>query len=262
MTPATPGIPDPPRPIRWRPCLAHRWILGVLGTALTGLGAVLLALVFASGKGGPWLADTKLDSGASVVAGTIDVVESYGGDAARIEFHFQPPGGLARKGESFTTDKTGFLPRESVDVEYWADDPRINRIAGTDALHLDPELSTLSKVFLVLGLIGLLVWFRSAMKLRFTLRDGRLVEAQVIELKELLYVNPSQLRVQYRFRDQDDHEIIHSHWLRHNSEFARHLLINKPRTLSVIHARDRPQTSQAVTAGDFFAEETGPGRPT
>ncbi|MEE2887166.1 MAG: hypothetical protein VX951_07015 [Planctomycetota bacterium] len=230
------------------------------GISLIALGAGFLVMAFLTSHGGPLFGDTKLDSGASTTRGTVTVAESHGNKVTRLEFRFQPPGGLERTGESFAAGSANIEPQQSIDVEYWADDPSINRISGTDAMHLEGELSILSNTFLIVGLLCSALWLRSAIKMRVTLRDGDCVEAQIVELKELLFINPSQLRVRYRFRDNEGHEFVHSHWLRHSCKFAKGLLADKPRTVSVIHDRIDPRISRAVTPGDFSVDETSQRR--
>ena len=147
-------------------------MLWVAGLSLTCLGACFLVAAFYSSDGGPLFGDTKLDSGPSTTRGTVTEVTGGDGPVTRIAFQFQPPGGLLRTGESFTS--AGNSPRvgQAHDVQYWAEDPSINRLAGTDALHLPRSLSFLSNTLLLGGLLCSALWLRSAMRLRTLLLPG------------------------------------------------------------------------------------------
>ncbi len=254
MTQATPGIPEPPRNIRWRPCLARRGSLGRTATGWATAGIITLTLALCTGEGGPLFGDTKLDSGASTCPGTVIAIEHEEGMAARITFQFEPPDHFTRQGESFADSSQSFAMDQPVDVEYWAEDPGINRISGTEALYLSPLLSIIGRMALVLGLLGSVHWFRSVMTLRFALRDGRATEAQIIECNKRLWARPAKIRIRYRFQDEKGEEFVHSHWVRHTSEMAYHLLVNKPRSVTVIHDQTNPQVSRLVIPSDFISE--------
>lgn len=256
MTQATPGIPEPPRNIRWRPCLARRGSLGRIATGWATAGVITLILALYTGEGGPLFGDTKLDSGASTAPGKVTAIEHEDGMAARITFQFEPPDQFTRQGESFADSGQRFTLGQPIRVEYWAEDPAINRISGTDALYLSPLLSAIGGLALGLGLLGSFHWFRSVMKLRFALRDGRATQAQIIECHKRLWARPAKVRIRYRFQDEKGEEFVHSHWVRHTSKMAYHILVNKPRSVTVIHDQANPHISRLVIPSDFTIEDT------
>jgi hypothetical protein len=215
---------------------------------------ITLILALCAGEGGPLFGDTKLDSGASTAPGTVAAIEHEEGMATRITFQFEPPDHFTYQGESFADSSQSFALDQPVRVEYWAEDPSINRISGTEALYLSPLLSAIGRLALVIGLLGSIHWFRAVMKLRFALRDGRATEAQIIECHKRLWARPAKVRIQYRFQDEKGEEFVHSHWVRHTSEMAHHVLVNKPRSVTVIHDQANPQVSRLVMPSDFLSE--------
>ena len=227
---------------------------------LTSLGASALGAAFWNSDGGPLFGDTKLDSGASTTSGTVTAVTQRGDQVTRIAFQFQPPGGLLREGQSFGSG--GYAPRvgQAHDVQYWAEDPRINRLTGTDALYLPGSLSLLSNTLLLAGLICSTLWLRSAIRLRLALRDGPYVEAQVVEARPVRFLNARQVAIQYRFHDNEGREVIQAHWLPHRCELAQRLLAEQPRTIPVVYDPANPGLSRAVSAEDFLTEGATPRR--
>lgn len=228
-------------------------MLGLLGGVLTLQGSILLAVMLATSHGGPLLADYQLDSGGASTEGRVEAVDAVGGQqqSIRIRYRFRIASSPIT-GESFTAPPSRLTANSPCTVEFLAEDPAISRVQGTDALHFDPELWLVTQLLLVPGGLGFLFWLRGVMRMRVALREGTLVTAQVIENKLRKHLNPSQVRLSYRFRDAHEVETIHGHWVRASSEFGKWLTAEQPRHVEVIYDPDRPTVSRAIAPGDFL----------
>ena len=162
----TPSIPEPPREPRWRPCMARRWVIGLIGFIWIDLAICLCVARALTGSGPP----------TEFVVGAV----------------------------------------------------------------LGP------------GLVLLGFWFRGVLRLRVMLREGTLVEAETIEAKRILGLNPPHLRLRYRLRDDAGHPHQNTQFVRVRSALGRHLLEQQPATVWVIHDRHDPDFSRAVGPDDFL----------
>lgn len=252
MTSETAAIPDPPREVRWKTCLARRWVLGLIGGlfALAGL-AVLVASWLQAGNS-PF-DDSVLDSGAWTASGTIHAVEELANGTWQVRYEFESAGHDVLGASYARTRASGMRVGEPCKIEYLPDRPDINRMRGTSRALFDEQRSTLVTVLVILGMIALYTWIRGALSLRIALREGRLTTAQVIEAKVLRHVNPRPVRVHYRFEDALGMEHIAIHCVGVHTELGRNLLDTAPREHPVIHDEGNPAISRLVHAEDFLA---------
>lgn len=158
-------IPEPPREPRWPPCLARRWVCGLIGFILVDLGF------------GLWVA--------------LEITQ------------------------------TAFFSRNLV----------FGAMVGP-------------------GLVLLGIWLRGILRLRVLLREGTLTDAEVLEVKPTLGLNPPHLRLRYRLRDETGQYHETTQYVRTGSILGRRLL-ERPTTLPVIRDPHEPGFSRAVDPGDF-----------
>jgi hypothetical protein len=100
------------------------------------------------------------------------------------------------------------------------------------------------------GLVLLGFWFRSVLRLRVMLREGSLVQAEILEARRVLGLNPPHLRLRYRLRGDAGHVHEHTQFVRVGSTLGKRLL-DQPATVAVIHDRNDQAFSRAVDAEDF-----------
>lgn len=145
---------------------------------------------------------------------------------------------LARR---FMVGLMGFLLVESA-LALWA------ALAITGAAFVSTDL--IVGALLGPGLVLLGFWLRGVLRLRVLLREGTLTKAETLEVKPVLGLNPSHLRLRYRLRDDSGQPHESSQFVRAGSALGRRLLL-RPVTLPVIHDRHEPRFSRAVSAEDF-----------
>jgi hypothetical protein len=234
----------------------------LLAGVLTFQGLLMLTAMLATSRGGPFLADYKLDSGAATTAGEVEAIDAFGTDRARVRVRFRfRTGAGSFQGESFATAPIALRRGGACTVEYWQDDPAISRVQGTEARQFEPELSLLTQLLLIPGGLALVFWVRGVLRIRVMLRDGTAVAAQVIENRLSKYVNPRQVRLRYRFQDDRGGEYIRSHWVRAGSEFGKWLTTEQPRFVDVLYDPVSPTLSRAVFHGDFAQLAAPPAAP-
>jgi hypothetical protein len=249
------NIPGAPRDVRWRTCLGRRWILGMFGI-LFGCSAVVILVFALLDAGSSPLDDSLLDSGSWTATGKITAVEEvetgWSGVVWRLDYSFEVKRGEIL-GTSYASERSHSMRvDEQCTVEYVHEKPEINRIEGTQKAFFSPVASGLASVFAILGIIGLHLWLRSALRLRIALREGRLTTAQIIEARLLRFVNPRPVSVHYRFQDNLGMEHIAGHWVGSKSKLGRQLISDEPREYPVIHDEGNPAISRLVHAEDFI----------
>ena len=252
MTSETAAIPSPPREVRWKTCLARRWVLGLIGGLFALAGLVVLVVSWIQAGNSPFHY-SGLDSGGWTASGTIRGVEELANGVWEVRYEFESSGNDVR-GASYAKARTSAMRvGESCTIEYMPEQPDINRMRGTSRALFDQTQSTMVTVLVILGMIALHIWIRGALVLRTALREGRLTTAQVIEANVLRHVNPQPVRVHYRFQDALGMEHIATHCVGVRTELGRKLLDDAPRTHAVIHDEGNPAISRLVHAEDFLA---------
>ena len=244
------GIPSIPRPVRWRACLRHRWVFGILAASLAVSGLLPLVLMSVSGLRVLPFADDALDSGAARTEGRIVSVAPTGArlDGQRLDevvFEFAAADGTFR-GRQQTMRRV--RPGERHEIEFLAARPATSRLAGT---RLAP-IVWFTYVFGTagaLGVVALLSWLRGVTAVRIALREGPLRRADVVSVRTLKAVNPPQLRIDYRFVDRDG--VRHEAWQSAGRKSALAAIAEPGGTLPVIHADGNPRVRRLVTAADF-----------
>ena len=248
-------IPDPPRSVRWRAALAWRWPLG-FGTAI--LFCIASAVVGSFWLGSDWdlpFDDYALDSGAETwQAQVVEVSPQPQSTPTRllyqVRYTFDLGDGRQRFGVCYAASRREFSQGELKDLEYLSGDPNIHRLAGTTrAISTVWMPGLVGSVWLPLLLI-LLWWFRGAFRLRYVLGNGTAAVAEILSTRNLWFINPSQLSVNYQYPDRYGQLRKGHHWVRRSSAMGK-LLVGGQEHMDVIYDELRVNVSRLVDARDF-----------
>ncbi len=256
-------IPPAPRRPRWPPVLWARWPLALLAFLASVYGGVV-TLMFFYAWGGKANDDVRLDRGAVRAIGEVTGVTPVrvtldGRPSVRIDYRFTPAGEPPLGGQSLIASD-GQEPGTSVDVQYLAAEPHVNRLAGARINHVRDFAAPLWRWLVLPGVISFAVWFGWVLLTRRTLVHGDVALAELDEVTELRYVIPRMLRVRYGFRDHHAVRRHGWHWVRARSALGMKLLQKPtPRVAPVVHSRNRPWDSRLASAEDFVPAE--PARP-
>jgi hypothetical protein len=254
MTAPAPALPPPPpRFVRWRSCLVHRWLLGLLG-GLALLDGVILAVVLGVVAGGVLpFDDLRLDEATGRADGIVTSVETTSPDLGRetlhrVHFRFRRPGGGDQAGTCYASGSAPD-PGALVTIEFLADDPATCRIQGTTRAGLGRLGSLLIGLVALPGFVLLAVWWRGVLRLRALLRSGRATLATVS--------SPgagagSAGRVELEFTDGRGAPHRVGQWVRAASPLGRALAAGA-REVVVVHDEVEPARARAVTPQDFLA---------
>jgi hypothetical protein len=252
MTAPTPALPPPPpRFVRWRSCLAHRWLLGLIG-GLALLDGVILAVVLGVVAGGVLpFDDLRLDQAAGRADGIVTRVETTSPDLGRetlhrVHFRFRRPGGGDQAGTCYASGNAPD-PGALVTVEFLADDPATCRIEGTTRAGLGRLGSLLIGLVALPGLVLLALWWRGVLRLRALLRSGRATLARVASP-----VSGAAGRVELEFSDGRGAPHRVGHLVRPSSPLGRALAAGASQVV-IVHDELEPARARAVVPQDFLA---------
>jgi hypothetical protein len=254
------SIPPAPRRVRLRPLLAHRWPLLLGGFALAIVGGLVTWMLFLA-AGGKASDQRRLDAGPRALArGSVtgaDAPVTWDGRQWQYTRYTWTWNGSERIGAAFAA--AGQYPAgTAVEVEYLADEPRINRIPGTllhvDVVWLRPE--TWLGAVVVPGALLLLGWLAGVFQLRHVLVHGDASIATLVEVRRVRGVLPEMLRVRYEFRDHHAVPRRGCHWVRVHSELGERLERQQTsgwfEPMPVLHDRRLPQWSRILLPADFL----------
>lgn len=259
-------IPPAPRLVRWRVLFAHRWPLFAIGGALVVAGSLLAWLMFLQ-SGGKMSLGPSLDRGpVSRVDGTVTAVSEprrmEGGSWQEVRYVFRVP----VAGQVSNRDSRCFVPAgtckvgDPVEVEVLDSNPNVTRIAG-GMLHLDREWLRARfwiTAMTVPGALVLLGWLAGAFQLRRVLVHGDASIGVVHRVREVPFVLPEMLRVDYTFRDHRAKTRHNHHWVRRHGELGARLLAqmqaNRYEEMPVLHDRALPNWNRMLLPADFWPQ--------
>lgn len=255
MTSELGAIPAPPRAVRWRAALRRRWPLGIIAIASLLVSIVVLAILASTGVAVLPFEDDALDADRAITEATVTAVEPTGMHAGarrfvRVEFRFELAERGAFSGHSFGTERDGFAVGQVHPVQYLPESPEVARLAGTRLNPLGLVWSVFFGLFFLPAIALSMVWLRGAAQLRILLATGRLTLAHVVERRPILWVNPSQWRVTYRFRDDAGGEHSASQWVGQRSPLGERLA-GGVENLPVVFDPGEPAQSRLVHRDDF-----------
>ena len=118
------------------------------------------------------------------------------------------------------------------------------------AQRLQGQEATTVFYLLLPGLILLGYWYRTALRLRILLREGRPTGAEVLAIRSPAPPGSSGLYVHYRYHDQHGVAQEASHHLPRNSVLGQELLDGRSEVV-VIHDHARTGYSRITAAADF-----------
>lgn len=260
-------IPPAPRRPRWPPVLWARWPLALVAflTAVYG-GAITLMFFYA--WGGKANDDVRLDAASVQVIGEVVSITPRrmtldGEPAARVAYRFPVEGELPLEGQSLAP-RAAHTVGGPAEVQFLAAEPHVNRLVGARINLVHDYAAPLWRWVVLPGLAALVLWFGWVLGMRHVLAHGDVALAELDEVRELRYVIPRMLRVQYRFRDHRAVRRFGRHWVRARSVLGTKLLGHpSPTHAPVVHARRRPWQSRLASADDFVPQATpqarGPG---
>ncbi len=247
------SIGRPPRTPRWRPALARRFVLGLLGGILL-FDALVIGIVFLF-LGYPVLPfdDLALNDRATTTEAVVESVEPTSfrvgsRHAIHVGYRFRSDDGTEHVGASFTFDES-FAIGARHPVEYLPEAPDANRLRGTVRVPGGWVPFVLLQIPLMAGVVMLLIYLRGVVQTRILLRDGTAVRAQVVTAKPVRHVNPRRVRVEYRFLAGG---LWHdgNHQVGARSPLGRRLLEGATE-VDVVHDPFDPKRSRAVAPEDF-----------
>ena len=144
-------------------------------------------------------------------------------------------------------------------MEYLAGNPDVHRLAGTTRSMNTIWMPDFVGYLWLPCLVILAWWLRGVLRLRYVLSNGSEAVAEILQIRKLWYVNPSQLSVRYRFEDRYGEKRAGHHWVRHSS--AKGVALRDGATqMAVVYDEMRVTLSRLVVSSDF-APEMGPGKP-
>jgi hypothetical protein len=249
----TAGIPAAPRQVRWRPCLARNFGLGVAGAILLVTGLLLVVAMRADTGSLLPFDDLALDGGASratarVLARERTSMHSPAGDLWRIRYEFTDQTGVRRGGASYTP-APAVADGDDVEAEFLADDPDVHRLRGTLRAPF-PTLAILFTTGTAIGLALLLVWLRGVLRTRILLREGELGEATVVAARRVRGLNPPTLRADYELQVPGG-TLAGRQFVRAASPLGA--LVCSAGRVPAVHDEDDPARHRLVHPSDFVA---------
>lgn len=260
-------IPPAPRRVRWRPLLAHRWLLFVPGAVLLVIGCLLAWLMFLQ-SGGKMSDGPRLAAGpATRVSGTLTKVQpprQHSDGRLRQEVHYRFP--VQKDGQSTHCDGACFVPagtwrvEDAVPVDYLAAEPNVSCIPG-GVLHLDHAWLR-ARFWIVAvavpGALLLLGWLAGAFQLRQVLMHGDVSIGVVHGVRRVRFLLPEMVRVDYTFRDHRARTRHNHHWVRAHGELGRRLLAQLRdgcyEEMPVLHDRTLPHWNRMLLPADFWPQ--------
>lgn len=253
-------IPPAPRRLRWRPLLAHRWPMCVLGAVPAVIGTLIAWAMFLQ-SGGKFALGPSLDRGP--VHRAVGVVTQLA-TPVRIDGELRQEAKYSVTWDARTGDGMSFVPvgryspGDRVDVELLAADPNVHRIVG-GMLHIDRQWLHARFWLVALTVPGgliLLGWSASVLQLRRVLMHGDVSPGLVHRVTRVPFVLPEMLRVDYTFRDHRAIVRHNRHWVRRHGELGTRLLeqseSGRYEELPVLHDRRLPQWNRMVLPQDFL----------
>lgn len=237
-------LPAPPRKIRLRIVLALWWPLGLTTGAMWLLLTVAAAVLLAQDDFRLPTRDFQLDGSGQTVADAAEVT-----DIEDIGVH------MGSRRVERVTYKTRADGRDRFGSSYaWSGDFKVGLRTAIDYLPEDHDVQRLNHAQWALSstwmptfagwfwlplavLFGF--WLTRVYRLRVVLRSGLEAGCEVIEAKALRWINPSQLRVRFRFVADDGQHFEGWQWLRLGTPLAQRLLAlplpAKPDGVAVIY---------------------------
>tara|TARA_R110002072_G_scaffold243682_4_gene402837 strand:- start:8739 stop:9590 length:852 start_codon:yes stop_codon:yes gene_type:complete len=263
------SIPPAPRRARWRPMLAHRWPLLVVGGSLVVLGSLIAWAMFLQSSGTfSW--GQRLDAGpTTVVEGIVQKVRPAirFDDQNWEDVHYLAPWTPRESGSDLQeVDLYGcsFVAAGSynlgdvVPVEVLTDSPNIHRVQGgvmrADRRWLYAQFWIVLMV--IPGALILLTWLTAMFQLRQVLMFGDASVGRVLDVRPVRNVLPEMLTVTYEFRDHRAQMRKNRHWVRARGALGRRLkdwtVKSRDEALPVLHDRRFPQWNRLLLPEDFL----------
>ena len=271
------SIPPAPRRARWRPLLAHRWPLLVIGGVLVVLGSLIAWAMFLQSSGTlSW--GQRLDAGQTK---TVDGVVVEVRDTVRFEqqdwddVHYlaswtvastadAAPAPANRTAHEVQLYGCSFVPSgryhegNVVPIEVLIEEPNVHRIQGgvlrADRRWLHAQFWMITLV--IPGGLILLAWLTALLQLRQVLVHGDVSVGRVLVVQRVRYVLPEMLSVSYEFRDHRAGTRKNRHWVRARGALGQRLrnwsVHNPTEALPVLHDRRFPQWNRLLLPQDFL----------
>lgn len=259
MTREVHDIPPAPRRVRWRAVLWHRWPVAFLGFVLAVYGG-FITLMLCLAAGGKPADDGRLDRECVVTRGIVNRVELVHGRPPRVHYDFPV---VNRAGHRFRQSGCSFLPGgetlekgDRIPIEHARGQPSLSRAMGGRIVIMPPLLSYFFYGIFLPGILLLILWFATVLRLRRLMIHGDVAVGEVLSFRILRFVLPLMYVVEYRFRDHHARTHTTCHWVRARSALGDRLRAN-PQQIGVIHDRRGRGVSRLVMASDFAAVNTG-----
>ena len=256
------SIPASPRSVRWRAALAHRWPLGLVAGIVFLIASALLAIFWLRSGWDLPFDDFALDSGAKTFEAQVTEIDAEPQptltEALYSVWYTFDLGDGQRFGRCYTPEPL-FSQGEFCPLEYLAGDPDVHRLSGTTRSMSTVWMPDLVGYLWLPLLVILAWWFRGVLRLRYVLGNGPQAVAEILQTRNLWYINPSHLSVRYRFEDRYGEKRAGHHWVRRSS--AKGVLLHAGATqMDLVYDEMRVTYSRLVVPSDF-ALQTGPGTP-
>jgi hypothetical protein len=241
--------------------LWFRWPLFLVGFACSIYGGAIAMMFYFAWAAKP-ADDALLDAEGVRALGTI-LAERPGTGTAEgtplswFEYEFEAErqgeasGGDKMRGQSLAPSGTFAVGVKAV-IEYLRLDSTTSRLAGTRISHLSTTPPRVTGTVFTVGLLAFAAWLYGVLRLRRLLEIGDVAVAEVLAIEQLRLVQPTMLRVRYRFRDRHAKGVVGHHWVRARSALGAKLVEVTPTTAPVVHSRHRPRWNRLVTADNFF----------
>ena len=248
------SIPDPPRSVRWSAALAWRWPLGLVAGIVLVIASVLIGVFWMQADLDLPFDDLALDSGARLSEAQVTQVDTTPQTTLTealyaVRYTFDLGDGRRRMGASFSSERR-FAAGRRYPLEYLEGDPDVNRLQGTTRAISTVWLPDAVAYFWLPFLVVLAWWFRGVYRLRYMLGHGPATVAEIVAIKNLGYVNPSQISVRYRFADRHGEQRTGRHWVKQKSAKGK-LLAAGAQQMDVVYDELRRNLSRLVIPQDF-----------
>ncbi len=230
----------------------HRWPLVPLAFFLLIYGGLWTLMLFFASAGKP-IDDRKLDTDAQTIQGLVTRVESTetfmedGSEAVRVNYEFSVE---STRMFGFSFAAIGPRNGDTVEVQYLADAPHVNRIAGGRLSLLGDYVTTTFIITVIPGVAVLLTWIVGVLRLRDLLVHGDVAVAHVLAVRTTAWPVPVMLRVHFSFRDHRARECTGHHWVRARSRLGLRLSTS-PSSIAIVHDRDQTHRHHLVIADEF-----------
>lgn len=136
-------------------------------------------------------------------------------------------------------------------VLYLSDEPHLNRLVGTRLSRLVDLVNPFLGGIVLPGVLLLLLWLQSVLDLKHLMAAGDVTVGEIVSLTQVPIVNPTMLRVHYRFRGRHAEPEEGWHWVRARSLLGQRLREGPRPRVVVVHDRRRPHKSRIVLPEDF-----------